>query len=156
MSIKTKTFSLSFGFIIISLIWLFFVGFPGTSYNGNIQIKEITLVTKGMAFRIQEQVEHHPPSKRTLTPEVNPSLVLGANERVQIVIRNEDPGILHSLAIQGVELGLSRPLRYGQSEVLTFTAPEEGRIEYFCTEHPEMMRGEIIVREKTYALRGRD
>ncbi|MCH8013006.1 MAG: cupredoxin domain-containing protein [Candidatus Marinimicrobia bacterium] len=150
MSIKTKTLGLSFGFLLFSLTGLFLIGSigsQGTSSNGNSQIKVITLVAKGMAFRVQDSAEPDRSTQPKVIRESNPPLILTPGEQVKLIIRNEDPGILHDLALEGLELGLSRPLQYGQSDFITFTVPTKGRLEYFCMEHPEMMRGEIIIKE---------
>ncbi len=75
----------------------------------------------------------------------NPTFSLVAGQPVELTIRNEDRGILHDFAIDGLAVKLSRPLRTGEEEILKFTAPAVGAYRYYCPAHPGMMEGRLIV-----------
>ena len=139
MSVKTRSYGLVLSFIILLVTGLFFFGAQGITLNRKDEVREITLVTKGMTF-----FEFGIRSSE-FGVEANPSIFFKPGEKVRIIIRNEDPGILHDFVVEGLEIRLPQPLRFGESETLTFTAPEEGKIEYYCSEHPKMMRGEIVI-----------
>ena len=75
----------------------------------------------------------------------NPAITLRPGERLRLVLRNQDRGMKHDLAIR--TLGLrTRVLDYGESDALVITAPEQpGTLEYFCSFHPFLMRGSLVV-----------
>jgi len=76
---------------------------------------------------------------------VNPTLEVRAGERVRVVVRNEDRGLMHDFAVPALEVGLS-PLRWNESDDVIFDAPDEpGTYEYICRPHQLMMRGTIRV-----------
>ena len=96
--------------------------------------REIALVTRGMAFYLEDGV----------LP--NPDLAVNAGERVRIVLRNEDRGILHDFSVPGLRAALD-PIGWNDSDYVTFDAPSTpGTYEYWCRPHMTMMRGKIIVR----------
>jgi plastocyanin len=98
--------------------------------------REITLVARGMAFYLAD------------APDVsNPTIVVQAGERVRVVLRNEDRGVIHDFAVPAVRAALDQ-ITWNEEEDVTFDVPETpGRYEYICRPHALMMRGEIIVRE---------
>lgn len=96
--------------------------------------REIPLVVRGMAFYLEGD-------SRT----ANPTLRLTPGERVRIVVRNQERGILHDFAIpsfgQATDL-----LKFDQTGAVTFDVPEApGTYEYHCTPHKLMMTGRLIV-----------
>ncbi|MCI0531492.1 MAG: cupredoxin domain-containing protein [candidate division Zixibacteria bacterium] len=91
-------------------------------------LRQIELVARNMAYNAD-----------------NPTIVLKLGEPVVILVKNNDPGMLHDLVIEGLDVETSAALKYGQSEVLEFTPTKTGRFEYYCSYHFQMMRGEIIV-----------
>jgi len=104
--------------------------------SGALEIKDskpprqIELVARQMAFNTS-----------------NPTIILKLGEPVVILVKNDDPGMLHDLVIEGLNVETSTTLKYGQSETLKFTPTQTGRFEYYCSYHFQMMRGEIIVIE---------
>ena len=98
--------------------------------------REITLVARDMAFYLLEQTQAGP----------NPTLQLKVGERVRIVLRNQDPGIVHGFAIKPWNVSMTS--RYDEDEVVSVLvrAPRRpGRYEYVCTPHSTMMAGVIEV-----------
>lgn len=76
----------------------------------------------------------------------NPPLTVGPGDEVTITIVNGD-GIPHNLGIRGVDGEPKTPTiaNEGDTQTLTFTAPESGTLTYVCLIHPETMRGTIRV-----------
>lgn len=93
----------------------------------------IQLVAKGMDFVLLEDAR-----------ATNPVLRLPAGREVEIELLNEDPGSQHNLAIAQLKLK-TRLLKTGERAVLRFTTPRSGKLTYYCTVHPIMMRGQIVV-----------
>ena len=96
-------------------------------------VREITLVTRDMAFYLEGGT----------VP--NPTIRLDAGEEVRFILRNLDPGITHNLAIEGWEL-VTAYLDANASATLRVRVPEQpGRQAYVCVPHREMMHGVIEV-----------
>jgi len=96
--------------------------------------REITLVTRGMAFYLENG------------DLPNPAISLQPGERVRIVLRNEDRGLKHDFAFPSIDAALE-PVTWNQSDDVVFEAPEKpGTYDYWCRPHMTMMRGKIIVR----------
>jgi plastocyanin len=96
--------------------------------------REITLVVKGMAFYLEDDVT---------TP--NPTIDIKAGERVRIVIKNQDRGLTHDFAFPAAE-AVSKELTWNQTGQVSFTAPKTpGTFEYYCQPHRLMMKGIIRV-----------
>jgi plastocyanin len=74
----------------------------------------------------------------------NPTLVLRPGERVRVVVRNDDPGVEHSIAIP--ELGIERrDVGPGEQVAFEVEAPQHGVIDYVCPQHLPLMKGKIVV-----------
>ena len=96
--------------------------------------REITLVARDMAFYLSEQTQAGP----------NPTLQLKVGEQVRIVLRNQDPGIVHTFAIK--PWNASMTLRHDETASMLVRAPRSpGRYEYVCTPHLMLMAGVIEV-----------
>ena len=96
-------------------------------------VREITLVTRDMAFYLEGD----------MVP--NPTIRLDAGEEVRFILRNLDPGIVHNLAIEGWELETAY-LEASASATLRVRVPAQpGTQTYVCVPHREMMRGVIEV-----------
>ncbi len=96
-------------------------------------VREITLVTRDMAFYLEGDT----------VP--NPTIRLDAGEEVRFILRNLDPGVVHNLAIEGWKLATAY-LDGDASATLRVRVPEQpGRQAYVCTPHREMMHGVIEV-----------
>lgn len=74
----------------------------------------------------------------------NPTLHLEPGERVRLVIRNTDPGIVHSITIPGID---DRVYHVGWNQTLEvdFTVPRSGTFRYICPQHAPKMQGAIVV-----------
>ena len=95
--------------------------------------REITLVARGMVFYLEDG------------DVPNPTLTVNAGDRVRVVLRNEDRGLLHDFAVPGLRAALD-PIGWNHSADVTFEVPNTpGTYEYRCRPHMMMMRGKIIV-----------
>jgi cytochrome c oxidase subunit 2 len=61
---------------------------------------------------------------------------------VEVTLTNEDD-TEHTFSIEDPEVEVEA--EGGESASGTFTAPEEGSVEFFCEYHPDQMRGEVTV-----------
>ena len=96
--------------------------------------REITLVTRGMAFYIDGDRS---------TP--NPTIEVTAGERVRIVVLNQDRGMTHDFAVPAIAAAMNA-IRWNQSGDVTFNVPDtRGTYQYECRPHRLMMRGTIRV-----------
>ncbi len=96
--------------------------------------REITLVARDMAFYLSEQTQAGP----------NPTLRLKVGEQVRIVLRNQDPGIVHGFAIKPWNVRMTA--RHDEAVSMLVRAPRRpGRYEYVCTPHSTLMAGVIEV-----------
>ncbi len=96
--------------------------------------REITLVARDMAFYLSEQTQAGP----------NPTLRLKVGEQVRIVLRNQDPGIVHGFAIKPWNVMMTS--RHDEAVSMLVRAPRRpGRYEYVCTPHSTLMAGVIDV-----------
>lgn len=95
--------------------------------------REVRLIARDMAFFIDGDD----------TP--NPTLRFRAGEQVRIVLRNEDAGMNHDIAIRNWKVGSA--LLEGEGHTLfEFRVPDRrGSETYACTPHAVMMRGTIEV-----------
>ena len=97
--------------------------------------REIVLVVHDMAFY------------REGSPEPNPTIVVKASEEVRIVVKNQDLGITHGLAVGSARATIDRIVP-GSTERMKFRAPDKaGRYEYVCPPHAQMMKGVLLVTE---------
>jgi Copper binding proteins, plastocyanin/azurin family len=107
--------------------------------------RTVTLLARGIAFYLPGD------------PTPNPRLTVARGERVRFVLRNEDAGIPHDLAVprgegrdgQGRKDRKVTPVVRGAGETvdLSYRAPQAaGEYEYVCTLHSRMMRGILEVR----------
>lgn len=95
--------------------------------------REVRLVARDMAFFVEGDS----------TP--NPTLRFRAGEHVRIVLRNDDAGMDHDIAIGSWDVGSA--LLEGKGETaFEFQVPKRrGSETYACTPHAVMMRGAIEV-----------
>ena len=98
--------------------------------------REITMVAKNMVFSV--------PSSESYG-EANPTITVKTGQKITIVLRNDDAGMLHDLVIEGLDVRLES-VSCGETTRLTFTAPRQpGEYVYLCSFHPRRMRGVFIV-----------
>jgi len=95
--------------------------------------REIRMVARDMTFYLEGE------------SEPNPALRVRRGERIRLVLRNEDVGMNHDLAIEA--WNVSTKLLEGRGEAtLRFQVSQvSGPQEYHCTPHAQMMRGAVIV-----------
>ena len=79
----------------------------------------------------------------------NPALVMYAGERVRVVLRNMDPGILHDFAVPDWKAGLEALKGEGAVSGVIEVPDAPGRYRYICTPHTLMMNGVIEVRSRS-------
>ena len=97
--------------------------------------RDIVLVARGMAFYLESD---------SSTP--NPAIQVKAGERVRIVLRNRERGMVHDFAVPAMQTALD-PVRWNEDGDVTFTAPATpGTYPYLCRPHAAMMAGEIVVK----------
>jgi plastocyanin len=75
----------------------------------------------------------------------NPTLEARPGERLRLVVRNTDPGILHSVSLPGLATGIHH-IPWGEEVVLDVTMLEAGTFEYVCPQHAPKMKGKIVIR----------
>ena len=96
--------------------------------------REIHLVARGMAFYLADE-----PAL------ANPTLELAPGERVRIVVRNDEQGMVHDFAVSDLSVGTERLVWRQQGEV-TFVVPDrQGSYEYICRPHRLLMRGIVHI-----------
>ena len=96
--------------------------------------REITLVTRGMAFYLEND---------PLT--ANPTIVVNAGDRVRIVLRNEERGITHDFAVPALRAATDL-IDWNEDADVAFDVPDQpGTYEYLCQPHAQMMHGRLIV-----------
>lgn len=74
----------------------------------------------------------------------NPTLRLEPGKRVRFVVRNTDPGVLHSITLPGIDDQV-RHVRWGEEIAFEVTIPEQGKFQYVCPLHAPRMQGQIVV-----------
>ena len=118
-------------FVVVGLLVLL----PMTASTG-ATAREITLVTRDMAFYLEGD------------PAPNPTIRLAAGEEVRLTLLNLDRGFKHNLAIDGWNIE-TVSLDADESTVVRIQAPDQaGRQPYICSPHSEMMRGVIEIVSK--------
>ena len=116
--------------IVAMLATLLPMGATSTSSDPRV----VKLVVRDMAF----YVEGH--------AEPNPTLVLKAGERVELRLRNDEPGMRHDFAIKAWDVGTRLLEDRGQEDTITFRVPEtRGTTTYTCTPHAKMMSGTLRI-----------
>lgn len=96
-------------------------------------VREITLVTRNMAFYLEGDTEP------------NPTIRVRAGEEVRFTVLNRDPGLKHNFAVEAWGLE-TRFVETEASTTVVVRAPARpGRRAYVCTPHGKMMRGIIEV-----------
>jgi plastocyanin len=101
---------------------------------GDPRPREIRIVAREMAFFVEGGADP------------NPTLRVKAGERVRLVLRNEDAGMTHDLAIGAWKVATPTLTAKGQEAAVEFRVPESrGTTPYQCTPHAQMMRGRVVV-----------
>ena len=98
------------------------------------RLREVRLETRGAAFVRAEGDDR----------ERNPTIETSVGERIRIVVRNSDVGVVHAISIS--ELGqATRVLRTGEQVAVVITPTVPGTYEYVCPYHVPLMKGTIVV-----------
>lgn len=95
--------------------------------------RQLVLVARGMAFVIDGQAG------------TNPVLTLTAGERVEIVLRNETPGMAHDFAIPAWNVGIDKIGNGESTRVIIDVPATTGSYAYQCRPHAQMMAGVVEV-----------
>jgi plastocyanin len=72
------------------------------------------------------------------------ALTIPAHVSVTLVMRNEDPGVMHDIGVNVVGGGRTETCPGPCTDSFVFAAPEPGAYQFFCSLHPEMV-GELRV-----------
>jgi plastocyanin len=116
------------GSTLLGLFTLFFLAWLVTPTGGaGPEVHEIVLEARDLAFERD-----------------NPTLRLEPGSRVRLVVRNTDPGVLHSITLPGIDDRV-RHVESGQETVIEFRVPREGSFDYVCPQHAPKMQGRIVV-----------
>lgn len=127
---------ISFGVAVAAFLGtaLALVAAAGFGLRSGGELREIRLVTRGMAYYL--------PGEET----PNPTLHVAPGDRVRLVLENRDPGMRHDLALPGLDRA-TPVLETGRTASVVFRAPgRTGTYEYVCSLHPVLMRGALEVR----------
>jgi len=96
--------------------------------------REVTLVAKGMAFYLEDDLK-----------TANPTIEVKAGERVRVVLKNQDRGLVHDFAFP-LGKAVTKEIIWNQSGKVSFKVPKTpGTYEYYCQPHRLMMKGTIRV-----------
>ena len=121
----------AFGGVLIAALGI--LAMPPRSAEMRGASRDIHLVVRNMTFYVEG------------SSEANPTLRLRAGEKIRLVLRNEDRGMMHDFTVP--DWRAATPLIQGPREAeIAFTAPARGAsATYHCTPHGQIMRGNIIV-----------
>lgn len=98
--------------------------------------RDIVLVVRNMAFYLEDD---------PATP--NPTIRLQPGERVRIVLRNVDRGMIHDFAVPALQTAVDA-VRWNEEGDVVLAAPSSpGTYQYVCRPHEAMMNGKLIVGE---------
>jgi len=96
--------------------------------------RDILVVARGMTFTLPSDPE-----------TVNPVIRVRAGERLRLTLRNDAPGLMHNFEIPAWAIKTAQ-IRGGASTSVTLTVPgQEGRYQYICAPHANLMRGFVEV-----------
>jgi len=112
---------------VVAVVVVLALGESTRSRSASEPVREIVLSARDVAFN-----------------EVNPTLALRPGELVRFVVRNDDPGVLHSIALPGIDSRV-RLVPPGEEVAFEVRVPEGGRFEYTCPQHLPKMRGRIEI-----------
>jgi plastocyanin len=119
--------------VLAALAAMAVVAFSPLSANPRAASREIVVVARQMAFYVEG------------SSEPNPTLRVRRGETVRIVLRNDEPGVVHDLKVGDLNATIE-PVRAGATGSVTFRAPDRpGRYEYVCRPHAQMMTGVLLV-----------
>ena len=83
-------------------------------------------------------------AKDMMFNQTNPTIYLKPGTKVRLILHNEDPGMEHDLVIEALNLKTAI-IKEGETAILEFTVPKDGKFAYICSLHPRMMKGFFMV-----------
>jgi plastocyanin len=95
--------------------------------------REITLVTRNMAFYLEGGTEP------------NPTIRVRAGEEVRFTVLNRDPGFVHNFVVDAWDLETPFIETEASTTIVVRAPTRPGQREYVCAPHGKMMRGVIEV-----------
>ena len=102
--------------------------------NSSDDPREVIIVARGMTFTLPSDPD-----------TANPVIHLRPGEVVTITLRNEAPGLMHDFRIPSWDVKTEQTRGGESSSVAVTVPPQQGRYEYICGPHSEMMRGFVEV-----------
>ena len=82
--------------------------------------------------------------KFQLNEKLNPTMIVKKGDLVKLRLNNTDTMMKHDLVIQDLDLKTSL-LEPGETTEIIFAANQEGEYDYYCTVHPDQMKGKIVI-----------
>ena len=82
--------------------------------------------------------------KFQLNEKLNPTIIVKKGDLVKLRLNNTDTMMKHDLVIQDLDLKTSL-LEPGETTEIIFAANQEGEYDYYCTVHPDQMKGKIVI-----------
>jgi plastocyanin len=76
----------------------------------------------------------------------NPTIEARVGERIRLLLRNSDTGVLHSISVPELSEQV-RDVKWGEEGVLEIRLDRPGTFDYTCPQHCPKMRGKLVVRE---------
>ncbi|MBN4073986.1 cupredoxin domain-containing protein [bacterium AH-315-E10] len=128
--IKTNPLKIILGLVIVSVL----IPLSMSNMKQPDPVIVIEVIAKDMKFN-----------------QTNPTLYFKPGTRIRLILRNEDPGMLHDLVIES--LGIRTPvIKEGEQAIIEFQVTEEGQFNYICSLHPLMMKGIVWVSDQNSNL----
>ena len=106
---------------------------PHNASTSSGEVRVIHLVVHNMAYYVSGR------------NEPNPTLHLRRDERVQIIVTNQDAGMKHDFVVDAWQKRTSLIDGIGEARVDFVTPSVPGEAVYSCTPHGTLMRGTIRV-----------
>jgi hypothetical protein len=113
------------------LVCAFLISQSASTSAGEVRV--VHIVVHNMAYYISGR------------NDPNPTIHLGRNERVRIIVTNQDAGMKHDFGIDAWQkrTGLIDGIGEARLEFVAPSAP--GEVSYSCTPHGTLMRGTIRI-----------
>ncbi len=127
------------GLVLASALGVAVLAATGVAARSVMSVVRIEVVVEQMSFRGVDAA-----NSRDVVE--NPTLRVRAGQTVEFVLKSADRGMKHDLVIPYLDVKLDA-VAFGESTTVRFTAPAPGTYTYFCSMHPKLMRGELIVSE---------
>jgi len=90
-------------------------------------VREVVLLAKGTAFG-----------------DGNPTLEIRVGERLRVIVKNVDPGVVHAISVPGLAPTVQN-IAAGEVAIVEVTPTAPGTYEYVCPLHCPLMKGKLVV-----------